>query len=118
MQSTQSASPLEYTWQFESNYIQDQYGPELIVDGVDGAKVGKYRVIVFNRLGHNISNWAFLSMRDPPNIKRHPREIEVDPGKTAVFECESSGTPPLTFTWEYALNGTGRRANGIGGGNL
>ena len=39
---------------------------------------------------------------DPPRVTTHPQEImDAVPGKPVNFTAEATGTPPLSYQWEW-----------------
>lgn len=60
----------------------------------------KYRVVVSNAAGAQISDAATLSVKIPPSITYQPEERIVSVGEEAVFTAAAAGSPWPVFQWQ------------------
>jgi len=73
------------------------------------------RVVVTDGNGVSTSNTVYLAVHSPPVITTQPTSQTVTVGNTATFSVAATGTPTLTYAWQY-LSGTTWKAFGAGTG--
>ncbi|HWX22506.1 MAG TPA: LamG-like jellyroll fold domain-containing protein [Candidatus Binatia bacterium] len=102
--SAGGSGPLAYQWQFHGTNQVGTTNYILSLTNVQIPSQGSYQVIVTNAYGAITSDVATLTLQSPPTINDQPQSVTNFPGATAVFLVGASGTPPLTFQWQF--NGT------------
>ena len=105
---------LTYAWQYLSGSTWKAFGagtgyntPTLTTIATVAAFNGlQFRVVVTdgNSLS-TISNTVTLTVNSPPAISAQPVSQTVNVGNMATFSVAATGTPTLTYAWQY-LSGT------------
>jgi len=96
-----SAALLSYQWNFNDNPISGATNEMLVVSNVLAAAAGNYTVTVSNTFGSVPSNPATLIVSAGPKITKQPRSQTVLVGGNAAFTVTASGTPPLSYEWQF-----------------
>ena len=99
--------PLGYRWLRNGQIIVPfgQGKSSLTISNVHASDAGTYSVVVTNiveRAGVLSSN-ALLTVLGPLVVLESPQNLDLQPGKSAVFRIAATGTPPLLYQWK--LNG-------------
>ena len=92
-----------YQWQFEGVDIAGETNAALILNDVDTAQVGTYRVIVTSEGVTLTSSNATLTIGDSPSVSVQPEGQTVSAGENVSFTVTASGASPLHYQW--TLNG-------------
>ncbi|XP_041822839.1 immunoglobulin superfamily DCC subclass member 3 [Melanotaenia boesemani] len=64
------------------------------------ADMGEYECAVQNRYGLLVSRRARVQLASLPKFHTHPTSMYVDEGGVARFQCQISGIPEASITWE------------------
>ena len=115
---------LTYTWQYLSGSTWKAFGAgtgyntaTLTTVATVAAFNGlQFRVVVTD--GNSLtttSNTVTLTVNSPPVIAAQPASQTVNVGGMATFSVTATGTPTLTYAWQY-LSGTTWKAFGAGTG--
>lgn len=98
---------LTYRWQFnrkdlvDGNRVQGAGTPNLSIAKVSLSDRGNYRCIVGNEVGEAASKEAVLEVATEPSITQSPTDQIVTEGHVATLSVSASGTPPLSFQWQF-----------------
>ena len=95
--------PLSYQWQFNGTNLVDVTSTVLALTNVSAAHAGPYVVVVTNPAGSTNSQAATLTVnpRLPPTITSQPQNQIAIEGTNAVFTVVATGTPPLSYQWQF-----------------
>src|SRR6185503_28116 len=91
--------PLQYQWQLAGTNIPGANSFQLVLNNIQAAQQGQYRVIVQNTYDTAISDIATITIQDPPLITQNPTNVTVLSGATVTLAAAASGTAPLTYQW-------------------
>lgn len=92
--------PLAYLWHFNNVPLASQTNPHLVLETVQPADAGEYRVRATNAFGNLLSAPARLTVLVPPQILTSPQNQTVNWGQPAQFTVVGAGTPPLLYQWQ------------------
>ena len=104
------AQPLSYRWVFNGLPLSDGggvTGSQTAILSFANAQTnnsGFYQLVASNSFGMVTSSVAGLTVLDPPVIAQPPQSQIVLAGSNAVFNTQTSGSEPLSYTWYF--NGT------------
>lgn len=104
-----SPLPMSFQWQqngtnlVDGGKIMGSTTNVLTITGISANDEALYSVIVSNTNG-SVTNFATLTVIDPPTIAVEPANALVLPGGNAAFGVSVSGTAPLGYQWRF--NGT------------
>jgi hypothetical protein len=95
--------PLNYQWMFnQTNLIAGATNSVLTLTNVQLSEAGLYSVTVSNSLASVDSSNAVLTVvAFPPAIQVQPTNETAIVGSTATLSVVASGSPPLSFQWEF-----------------
>lgn len=96
--------PLSYQWRKDDASLIGQTNATLVFSNVTLNDSGHYSVVVSNPVGSITSAVATLIVVQIPVITTEPQSQTVTAGRTAHFQINAIGTPPLSFRWLF--NGT------------
>jgi len=97
--------PMAYQWQWSfdlANYVDQPEGTNstLVINHVQTADWGNYRVIVTNVDGTITSTVATLTVLLPPtNVKVTPTNSSVSLGANLTLRVTTSGSTPFSYQW-------------------
>ena len=101
--SVAGTAPLTYQWKRNGTPIQGETQPMLAVGGVQASDDGALlSVLVSNAAGSTESPQATLTVTSvpvSPGISSNPQSVTVNPGASASFSVQATGTAPLAFQW-------------------
>lgn len=100
----QSLYPLNYQWQKNGTNLSAASASSLTLQAVSSADAGSYRAIVTNRYGSITSAVATLSVNQAlilPAFTSQPSSQSISLGGSATFSVAVTGTPPLTYQWQF-----------------
>ena len=99
-------APLNYQWRFNGTNVIGVTNAALVLTNVQYAQAGSYAVLVTNALGSVLSSSAVLTVIPPTpvTIVSQPADQLAAVGDDVVFSVTASGTPPLSYQWQF--NGT------------
>ena len=93
-------APLRYQWKKNGTNIDGATGSSYTSPATQLADSGApYSVEVSNEQGTVTSNASILTVTKGPAITTEPVSLAVDPGATATFSVDATGTPAPTFQW-------------------
>jgi uncharacterized repeat protein (TIGR03803 family) len=101
-----SLQPLIYQWQMNGTNLIDGGNvsgidtTNLIITGISDNDAGVYSVIVSNA-NFGVTNYATLTVIDPPGITTQPQDQRVLLGNSASFYLSVSNPPPLRYQWRF-----------------
>lgn len=98
--------PLNYQWQKDGADLPGETSTALVLQNINLADAGQYRVIVSNEVKEEISISGRLTVKailSPPSITQQPIGKDVMLGERVELSVTASGSPPLSFQWK--LNG-------------
>jgi|GEM_PF-835873 len=101
-----SLQPLSYQWQKNGTNLVDGGNvsgtatTNLNIAGISDSDAGVYSVIVSN-LNFAVTNYATLTVIDPPGITAQPQDQRVVLGSSASFSVSVSNAPPLRYQWQF-----------------
>ena len=104
-----SLQPLIYQWQKNGTNLVDGGNvsgtatTNLNIAGISDSDAGIYSVIVSNS-NFAVTNYATLTVVDPPGITAQPQDQRVVLGSSVSFSVSVSNAPPLRYQWQ--LNST------------
>ena len=93
--------PLSYRWSFDSANIAGATNATLVLPDVQLTNAGVYAVIVSNLVSSAPSSNATLTVLAPSAIVTQPTNQTVYVGGTASFIVIATGTPPLSYQWNF-----------------
>ena len=93
---------LRYQWKKNGTNIDGATGSSYTTPATTDADIGTatYSVEVSNEQGTATSSVGILTVTKGPGITTEPVSRAVDPGATATFSVEATGTPDPTFQWQ------------------
>ena len=97
----QGSDPLSYQWFFGPTPIANATSPVLVIPNISLAAGGAYTLVVSNPAGNTTSGVANVTVVLPPAITAQPQSRTIAAGANAIFTVGASGTPPLSFQWQY-----------------
>jgi C4-type Zn-finger protein len=97
------AQPLFYQWRFNGKDLPDNIGSSISLTNVNQSKAGNYDVVVSNQCGSITSKAARIYMPAAPHITSAPKDLNVEEGRTVVFNVSATGSSSLKYNWY--LNG-------------
>lgn len=115
--STSGTQPLTFQWKKNGAPLADGGGmtgtrtSALQISSAQFTHAGGYTCFVSNIAGSAESTTATLMVRTPPSIRTEPADLLLNPGETASFTADATGTQPLTYLWMrngVALNESAR----------
>jgi hypothetical protein len=97
-------APLSYQWYSCSSYpaslIKGAISSSYVTPATTDADNGKcFYVTVSNTGGSVNSNYAYLTVVEPPSIYQQPQSLVVTAPAVATFTVYARGTYPLTYQW-------------------
>lgn len=97
-------APLNYQWQFgktlaEASDLSGETNSVLTLSNVQTNHIGIYRVNVINAIGAVSSSVATLNIR--PTVSSDATDQTVAHGSSATFAVSATGTPPLSYQWQF-----------------
>jgi uncharacterized protein YdaL len=95
------AAPLSYQWFLGTNLLSGATSATLSLTNVQAANAGSYAAVVSNPYGEAITAAATLAVDLPPGITTPPQNQAVLAGAPASFSVVASGTPPLSYQWQF-----------------
>ena len=98
------AQPLFYQWRFNGKDLPDNIGSSISLINVNQSKTGNYDVIVSNQCGSITSKAARIFMPVAPHITSAPKDLNVEEGRTVVFNVSASGSSSLKYNWYLNSN--------------
>ncbi len=93
-------APLSYQWQVGSTAITGATTSSLALTNVQTTDAGNYTVTITNLAGSTNSS-ATLTVLTPPSITLQPVGLTNGLGTTATFTATASGSPTLTYQWQF-----------------
>jgi len=108
--SATSLQPLGYQWQkngtnlVNGGNISGATTNTLAITGISDSDAAVYSVIVSNE-NFSVTNYATLTVIDPPSITAQPSNLLVLPGTNAAFGVSLTGSAPF-FRYQWQFNGT------------
>ncbi len=96
-------APLTYVWRKDSSVVAGATGATLTLPNVALTAAGGYTVEVGNAFGSVTSSSVALSITalvTAPTIVKQPASLAANPGASATFAVEASGTAPFTYVWK------------------
>ena len=96
--------PPQFRWRFNGEDIANADAATLTLSRVSADASGAYQVTVFNSAGTVNSRMAVLTVVAAPVapvITEHPASTTVAPGGTVTFRVAATGTPPLSYRWQF-----------------
>jgi hypothetical protein len=93
--------PLSYQWRKTDANLIGQTNATLALTNVTLNDSGNYNVVVSNPAGAITSAVATLTVVQIPAITTEPQSQTVAAGRTAHFQINAIGTPPLSFRWLF-----------------
>ena len=94
-------APLRYQWKKNGTPIDGATNSSYTTPATSMADSGmEYSVEVSNDVGTATSSVGILTVTKGPAITTEPVSLAVDPGATATFSVDATGTPAPTFQWQ------------------
>jgi len=95
--------PFHYIWMRNNEVIPGATAPTFTIQSTQLSDSGDYTVEVSNAAGPVVSAPATLTVLDItiPTIVTPPQDITVYAGGTANFSVEATGSPNLTYQWQF-----------------
>ena len=81
--------------------MESAFNDTLLIEAVDIADAGKYRVSVSNEAGEVKSDEAEVVVNEPIIIVQQPIQSRVIEGENAVFKVNANGTEPIEYEWRF-----------------
>lgn len=103
--STTGTQPITYQWKKAGVPLTDGGGitgtqtASLQISSAQPAHAGRYTCYISNMAGFAESNPLTLTVKTPPTILKQPDGMTLDPGSTAVFTINTTGTTPMSYQW-------------------
>lgn len=100
-------APLAYQWQFNGSPIAGATSATYGIASATTGQGGNYSVVVTNAAGTATSNNAALTVNalpppvSSPLITTQPAGATVTAGTPVSFSVAASGTPPLSYKWQF-----------------
>ncbi len=104
------STPLSYRWKKNGSSLTDGGNVSgaatnnLTLSNVQDVDAASYTVVIKNVVGSITSAPAVLAVVHLPTITMQPANQAIWAGSNAVFSIAASGTPPLSYQWQF--NGT------------
>lgn len=99
---TANGTALRYQWRLEGVNLANATNASLTITNVQATNAGNYTVRVTNEVGAVISSPATLTVLGQVVITTQPQSQTVNAGATATLSVAATGTPPLSYQWEFA----------------
>ena len=93
------SAPLRYQWARDGAGIAKATNSTFVIDNVQPGVAGNYQVVVANGVGSELSQVAWLAVRQAPFIVRQPLGTNALKGASVVLEVRASGDAPLSYEW-------------------
>jgi hypothetical protein len=93
--------PIKYVWFFQNTKMSGQTSPNLTLSSITAANQGAYFVVASNPYGAATSDVAQLTVYLPPTLQTGLSNQVVDEGNTIVLSASATGTPPLSYGWNF-----------------
>jgi hypothetical protein len=96
--------PLAYQWQFNGTDLPEGTNSTLVLDFVQSADAGNYRVLVSNAYGNATSAVATVTVHSTgvaPTISSQPTGGQFLTGAAVTLSATALGTAPLNYQWYY-----------------
>jgi hypothetical protein len=100
----QSSYPVAYQWLKDGTVLPGAASSSLSLQTVSSSDQGTYTVTVTNPYGSVTSSGAVLTVNQllfPPNITSQPNSQSVDLGGSLSLSVSATGTPPLSYQWQF-----------------
>ena len=81
--------------------MESAFNDTLLIETVDIADAGKYRVSVSNEAGEVKSDEAEVVVNEPIIIVQQPIQSRVIEGENAVFKVNATGTELIEYEWRF-----------------
>jgi len=95
------SNPLRYQWYFQSGPLLNQTNRQLTLNPVNAANAGSYFVVAANQFGSITSAVAQLTVNQAPVLQQALSNVVTDLGNSLTLTAAATGTPPLTYSWQY-----------------
>ena len=99
---TTGLEPITYRWFRNDILIKESTEPTLQVTADATIENGPYTLVAENALGSDTSAPFQLFLNEPADVRNFtvlPTKPRVLPNAFVSFRCQSTGAPPITFTW-------------------
>ncbi len=103
--------PLSYQWQRFGTNLPGKTNAALVMNAIEVADAGPYKVIVTNPHGTNAGSTA-ISL-PPPTITTQPQNSTVYRGEIARFNVTANGLAPLAYQWFKDTNAIAGATNSV-----
>ncbi|HZQ48434.1 MAG TPA: LamG-like jellyroll fold domain-containing protein, partial [Verrucomicrobiae bacterium] len=105
--------PLGYQWSYNTSNIPGATNSSLTLTNVQQAQAGSYAVLVTNAYGMTNSSNAVLTVNSPipPSVVTQPSDQAVTVGNNGTFTITATGTPPLSYQWQFNGNNISNATN-------
>ena len=95
------SAPFRYQWAQDGAGIAQATNDTLVIENVKPTDAGNYAVVVLNGAGSELSQTAWLTVKQPPLIVRQPVGTNVIKGSTVILQVRAAGESPFTFEWTH-----------------
>jgi invasion protein IalB len=92
---------ITFQWQFDGTNIVGATNATLTLTNVQAIEAGTYSVTVTDAAGSTTSSNAVLTTLSLPDITSSPANQSVVSGTTVTFSATATGTPPVTYQWQF-----------------
>jgi arylsulfatase A-like enzyme len=100
--AVRGTTPFTYQWRFNGTNILGATGSNYARANIQRGSVGRYSVVISNKVGVTVSEEAVLTMIPlPPVISRQPSSRTNRVGTSATFNVAISGVSPFSYQWRY-----------------
>ncbi len=94
--------PIAYQWQFGETNLAGATNASLVLENVQFAQAGLYRVVVSSSGGVAVSIDSLLSVVGAgPIIVSGPSNVVTLAGSTAEFHVTADGSEPFSYQWQF-----------------
>jgi hypothetical protein len=104
--ATTGSTPISYQWQFGGMPIAGANCSSYTIGSTMPTNAGNYSCVVGNNAGVTNSAVAALAVVSTPVITSQPTNAIVYAGQPATFSVEAIGPQPLSYQWQFGVNGT------------
>lgn len=94
-------APFTFQWQFNGRSIPGGTNAALVLNNVQRANGGSYKVRVSNAFGSATSGSARLKIVQPVIITAHPTNVAVAAGGSTTLRVSATGGTPLKYQWRF-----------------